>query len=117
MLADPPPAIVREAKGYHYHTGRKLGNGGFAIAYSAEVHQGAKPTGKIVALKIVRNQKDKRIIQKVNKKVLSYVRSCFLEKYLANFGWNTIVRIRASITFEAAPPQYCRVLPRILVRG
>jgi hypothetical protein len=73
VLADPPPAIVREYKGYHYHIGRKLGNGGFAICYDAELHQATKPTGKIVALKIVRNQKDKRIIQKVNKKVLHYV--------------------------------------------
>jgi myosin-1 len=69
VLADPPPAIVREPRGYHYHTGKKLGNGGFAICYSAELYQNTKPANKIVALKIVRNQKDKRIIQKVNKKV------------------------------------------------
>ncbi|KIW07561.1 uncharacterized protein PV09_01517 [Verruconis gallopava] len=64
LLADPPPAVVREHKGYQYHIGKKLGNGGFAICYSAELHQNNKSTGKIVALKIVKNQKDKRIIQK-----------------------------------------------------
>jgi myosin-1 len=77
VLADPPPAIVKETKGYHYHTGKKLGNGGFAICYSAELYQGNKPTGRIVALKIVRNQKDKRIIQKVNKKVYFHCVSPF----------------------------------------
>jgi myosin-1 len=77
VLADPPPAIVREPKGYQYNTSTKLGNGGFAICYSAELHQSNKPTGKIVALKIVKNQKDKRILQKVNKRVsfIEYVPS------------------------------------------
>jgi hypothetical protein len=74
VLADPPPALVKEPQGeFQYHTGRKLGNGGFAICYGAEVHHASKATGKIVALKIVRNQKDKRIIQKVNKKVLFHM--------------------------------------------
>lgn len=66
VLADPPPAVVREYKGFQYNTGKKLGNGGFAICYAAELCQSSRPTGKIVALKIVKNQKDKRIIQKVH---------------------------------------------------
>jgi len=65
MLADPPPEIVREPKDIHYITGDKLGNGGFAICYRGELCQKNKPTGKIVALKIVKSQMDRRVIQKV----------------------------------------------------
>jgi myosin-1 len=65
MLADPPPEIVREPKDIQYITGDKLGNGGFAICYRGELCQKNKPTGKIVALKIVKSQMDRRVIQKV----------------------------------------------------
>jgi myosin I len=65
MLADPPPEIVREPKAVQYVTGEKLGNGGFAICYRAELCQNNKPTGKIVALKIVKSNMDRRVVQKV----------------------------------------------------
>lgn len=65
MLADPPPAIVQEPKDIQYITGDKLGNGGFAICYRGELCQKNKPTGKIIALKIVKSQMDRRVIQKV----------------------------------------------------
>ncbi|TID17416.1 putative beta-glucosidase I [Venturia nashicola] len=62
MLADPPPAIVQEPKDIQYITGDKLGNGGFAICYRGELCQKSKPTGKIIALKIVKSQMDRRFI-------------------------------------------------------
>lgn len=65
MLAEPPPAIVQEPKDIQYITGDKLGNGGFAICYRGEMCQRSKPTGKIIALKIVKSQMDRRVIQKV----------------------------------------------------
>lgn len=65
MLADPPPAIVQEPKDIHYITGNRLGNGGFAICYRGELCQKSKPTGKVIALKIVKSQMDRRVIQKV----------------------------------------------------
>ncbi|KAE9975178.1 hypothetical protein BLS_002732 [Venturia inaequalis] len=64
MLADAPPAIVQEPKDIQYITGDKLGNGGFAICYRGELCQKSKPTGKIIALKIVKSQMDRRVIQK-----------------------------------------------------
>ncbi|KAF2400442.1 hypothetical protein EJ06DRAFT_582273 [Trichodelitschia bisporula] len=54
--AEAPPPIVREpSHDVHYVTGKYLGKGGFAICYRAELYDG-KPSGKIVALKIVRSK-------------------------------------------------------------
>ncbi|KAK3068825.1 Cell cycle serine/threonine-protein kinase cdc5/MSD2 [Teratosphaeriaceae sp. CCFEE 6253] len=54
--ADPPPPLVTEPGGIHYATGSALGKGGFAICHRAERYDGSKPTGHMVALKIVRTK-------------------------------------------------------------
>ncbi|KAF2766899.1 Pkinase-domain-containing protein [Teratosphaeria nubilosa] len=54
--ADPPPPIVTEPSGIHYATGAALGKGGFAICHRAERYDGNKPTGHMVALKIVKTK-------------------------------------------------------------
>ncbi|KAK1079295.1 Cell cycle serine/threonine-protein kinase cdc5/MSD2, partial [Friedmanniomyces endolithicus] len=54
--ADPPPPIVTEPSGINYATGSALGKGGFAICHRAERYDGSKPTGHMVALKIVKTK-------------------------------------------------------------
>ncbi|PSK60803.1 hypothetical protein B9Z65_953 [Elsinoe australis] len=54
--ADPPPSIVTEPLGTNYATANQLGKGGFAICFKAERLEGSKPTGHLVALKIVRTK-------------------------------------------------------------
>ncbi|KAF4555702.1 Serine/threonine-protein kinase plo1-like protein [Elsinoe fawcettii] len=54
--ADPPPSIVLEPHGASYATANQLGKGGFAICFKAEKLDGHRPTGQIVALKIVRSK-------------------------------------------------------------
>ncbi|KAK4952404.1 Cell cycle serine/threonine-protein kinase cdc5/MSD2 [Elasticomyces elasticus] len=54
--ADPPPPIVTEPTGINYATGPALGKGGFAICHRAERYDGSKPTGHLVALKIVKTK-------------------------------------------------------------
>ncbi|EGP87464.1 uncharacterized protein MYCGRDRAFT_42170 [Zymoseptoria tritici IPO323] len=54
--ADPPPPIVTEPTGVNYATGPALGKGGFAICHRAERYDGSRPTGQIVALKIVKTK-------------------------------------------------------------
>ncbi|CAK4030849.1 Serine threonine- kinase plo1 [Lecanosticta acicola] len=54
--ADPPPPVVSEPNGINYVTGPALGKGGFAICHRAERHDGGRPTGQIVALKIVKTK-------------------------------------------------------------
>ncbi|KAK4629278.1 Serine/threonine-protein kinase plo1 [Fulvia fulva] len=54
--ADPPPPIVTEPSGINYATGSALGKGGFAICHKAERYDGSRPTGQIVALKIVKTK-------------------------------------------------------------
>ena len=64
--ADPPPAIVSEPHGTNYATSSHLGKGGFAICYKAERLDGSKPTGHLVALKIVRTKMEPaKLAQKV----------------------------------------------------
>ena len=66
LHADPPPRIVREPHGVQYITADQLGKGGFAICFRAEQHNVAEPSGKIVALKIVRSQMEpQKLAQKV----------------------------------------------------
>jgi hypothetical protein len=66
LHADPPPKIVREPTGVQYITADRLGRGGFAICYRAEQCEGTKPTGKTVALKIVRSKMEpQKLAQKV----------------------------------------------------
>jgi len=65
--AEPPPAVVREPQGLQYVTGRQLGKGGFAICHSAEMCIDSKPTGQIVALKIVKSKMEPpKLAQKVS---------------------------------------------------
>ncbi|QIW95414.1 hypothetical protein AMS68_000932 [Peltaster fructicola] len=54
--ADPPPPIVTEPTGINYATGPALGKGGFAICHRAERYDGSRPTGCLVALKIVKSK-------------------------------------------------------------
>ncbi|KAK3719122.1 Cell cycle serine/threonine-protein kinase cdc5/MSD2 [Vermiconidia calcicola] len=54
--ADPPPPIVTEPSGINYATGSALGKGGFAICHRAERYDGSRPTGQLVALKIVKTK-------------------------------------------------------------
>lgn len=64
--AEPPPPIVTEPTGINYATGSALGKGGFAICHRAERYEGSKPTGKMVALKIVRTKMEPaKLAQKV----------------------------------------------------
>jgi len=64
--ADPPPATVSEPNGFHYATGPQLGKGGFAICHRAEVVQDNTPTGRVVALKIVKSKMEPaKLAQKV----------------------------------------------------
>lgn len=65
--ADPPPAIVSEPHGIKYATSNPLGKGGFAICYKAERLDGDKPTGHVVALKIVKTKMEPaKLAQKVS---------------------------------------------------
>lgn len=65
--ADPPPAIVSEPHGTSYATAHQLGKGGFAICFEAERLEQNKPTGHIVALKIVRTKMEPaKLAQKVS---------------------------------------------------
>lgn len=54
--ADAPPAVVSDPSGSQYATGPQLGKGGFAICHRAELLQQNKPTGDIIALKIVKSK-------------------------------------------------------------
>nr|OQO30571.1 hypothetical protein B0A51_01197 [Rachicladosporium sp. CCFEE 5018] len=55
--AEPPPPIVTEPNGgINYATGPALGKGGFAICHRAERYEGSKPTGQLLALKIVKTK-------------------------------------------------------------
>jgi myosin-1 len=66
LHADPPPRIVREPHGVQYITADQLGKGGFAICYRAEQCNFTEPSGKLVALKIVRSQMEpQKLAQKV----------------------------------------------------
>lgn len=64
--AEPPPPIVTESTGINYATGAALGKGGFAICHRAERYEGSKPTGHVVALKIVKTRMEPaKLAQKV----------------------------------------------------
>ena len=64
--ADPPPPVVTEPSGISYATGGALGKGGFAICHKAERYDGSRPTGQIVALKIVKTRMEPaKLAQKV----------------------------------------------------
>lgn len=66
LHADPPPKVVREPHGIQYITADQLGKGGFAICYRAEQCEKNVPTGKVVALKIVKSQMEpQKLAQKV----------------------------------------------------
>ncbi|KAF2228647.1 Pkinase-domain-containing protein [Viridothelium virens] len=52
--AESPPSLVPEPKGFEYAVGDLIGRGGFAICHRAERLDKKKPTGHVVALKIVK---------------------------------------------------------------
>ncbi|GME34038.1 uncharacterized protein K452DRAFT_294428 [Neofusicoccum parvum] len=54
--ADPPPPLVREPRRFEYETAEQLGKGGFAICHRAALLDDGKPTGRVVALKIVKSK-------------------------------------------------------------
>ncbi|EON64246.1 PLK protein kinase [Coniosporium apollinis CBS 100218] len=54
--AEAPPPLVSEPSDYQYATGAQLGKGGFAICHRAELLDQSRPTGRIVALKIVKSK-------------------------------------------------------------
>jgi hypothetical protein len=71
--AEPPPPIVTEPTGINYATGSALGKGGFAICHRAERYDGSKPTGHIVALKIVKTKMEPaKLAQKVRQDLAKY---------------------------------------------
>jgi len=77
--ADPPPPIVAEPGGINYATGSALGKGGFAICHRAERYDGSKPTGHLVALKIVKTKMEPaKLAQKVWEKIKSLSSSIYL---------------------------------------
>ena len=64
--AETPPPIVTDPSGINYATGSALGKGGFAICHRAERYDSSKPTGQMVALKIVKtNMEPAKLAQKV----------------------------------------------------
>lgn len=64
--ANPPPPIVSEPYGIKYATSNQLGKGGFAICYKAERLDNDRPTGHVVALKIVKTKMEPvKLAQKV----------------------------------------------------
>ena len=107
MHADPPPPIVTEPSGINYATGSALGKGGFAICHRAERYDGSKPTGQLVALKIVKTKMEP---QKLAQKV------CICLS-LDTFRTLTrdIVRNRTSDTLEALASKRRHVLSRLLI--
>ena len=73
--ADAPPAVVSDPSGSQYATGPQLGKGGFAICHRAELLQQNKPTGDIIALKIVKSKMEPpKLAQKVR---LVYLHLCY----------------------------------------
>lgn len=64
--AEPPPPIVSEPHGVNYATANQLGKGGFAICFKAERLDKDRPTGHLVALKIVKTKMEPaKLAQKV----------------------------------------------------
>ncbi|KAF2146903.1 uncharacterized protein K452DRAFT_294428 [Aplosporella prunicola CBS 121167] len=54
--AEPPPPLVREPRRFEYETAEQLGKGGFAICHRATLLDQGNPTGRVVALKIVKSK-------------------------------------------------------------
>ena len=106
--ADPPPATGIEPFGTNYATANQLGKGGFAICFKAERHDGDKPTGHMVALKIVKSKMEPaKLAQKV----------WFLEDIcLCCLLTPWPVHHRTPNTLEAVSSQYCYLPPRFLLR-
>lgn len=84
--AEPPPPIVTEPTGINYATGSSLGKGGFAICHRAERYDGSKPTGHIVALKIVKTKMEPaKLAQKVSKEYFSIAKGSLLTSLAVRF--------------------------------
>ena len=69
--AEPPPPVVREPRGLSYIVDKhQLGKGGFAICHRAEMCENEQPSGKLVALKIVRSKMEPaKLAQKVSRRL------------------------------------------------
>ena len=69
--AEAPPALLTDPNGNSYKTGRKLGQGGFAVCFEAEnvskstTEPANLPTSSKVALKIVKTRMNKKVEDKV----------------------------------------------------
>ena len=69
--APAPPALLTDPNGKSYKTGRKLGQGGFAICFEAEyasrlpAEPEVLPHSSKVALKIVKTKMNKKVEDKV----------------------------------------------------
>ena len=101
--AEPPPPIVTEPSGINYATGPALGKGGFAICHRAERYEGSKPTGQLLALKIVKTKMEPaKLAQKVTSHHALLQQSATLTVYP--------VRIRAADTFKASTPQHLSLI-------
>jgi hypothetical protein len=110
--AEPPPPIVTEPTGINYATGSALGKGGFAICHRAERYDGSKPTGHIVALKIVKTKMEPaKLAQKVWQDSAEY-RAFAVDQQHANKSTSSFLsfrstpnsRIRTSSPFTAHSP-------------
>lgn len=107
--AEPPPPIVTEPTGINYATGPSLGKGGFAICHRAERYDGSRPTGHIVALKIVKTKMEPaKLAQKVKDAIPIIITSSLLTQPSVCF--------RAPDPLETLTSKHCHILPRILLQ-
>ena len=110
--ADPPPPLVPEPVRYSYETGPQLGKGGFAICHRAELLDEGKPTGKLLALKIVKSQMEPaKLAQKVKLVHSTPQPSTPLFTVACSHCWLNVVCHRASTTLQTSSPEY-RTLPQ-----
>ena len=107
--ADPPPELVVDPHGLHYATGSQIGKGGFAICHRAELLDRSKPTGQIIALKIVRSKMEPpKLAQKVRTSTTPPKNKLLKDRIT--------VCHRAPDSFEASASTYCGILSGIRIR-
>lgn len=107
--ADPPPPIVTEPGGINYATGSALGKGGFAICHRAERYDGSRPTGHMVALKIVKTKMEPA-------KLAQKVQTNCVPSTISTSKANTVpVRHRTSNPLETGAYQHRWILSRLLL--
>ena len=106
--ADPPPAIVTEPHGINYATSNQLGKGGFAICFKAERLEGSKPSGHLVALKIVKTKMEPA-------KLAQKARSCHRRKFAIALADSIPVHYGITDPLQAVASEHCRVSSRIFL--